>query len=175
MLPHRWRAACLIVVALVLPVLQVAAQEDPQINDAGVLAIFDQMNALEIAIGRTAAERGVREDVRKLGQTIVTDQEAQQRQGRELGYRLKIYAGPRQNELGSYSTTVSRLQSTPAAEFDQACLKQQIVIEQNVVDALSHMSPWIRAPELATFLREVVGNFERHLAATKAASASSGK
>jgi predicted outer membrane protein len=165
--------ACLSFFLCLAPLVN--AEEDAPPSDTGSFAIFDQLNSLEIAVGRTAAERGGREEVRALGRLIVHDQESQQREGRELGYRLKIFAGPPRDELGSYSRTVAALMSTPAGEFDRAYLKQEMVIERNVIDALSRQQLSIREPALAAFLREVVRSYERHLEAVKAASAQSGQ
>jgi predicted outer membrane protein len=148
----------------------VAAQEDDSPSDAGTFAIFDQLNALEIAIGRVGAESGRAEAVRSLGRTIAADQEAMQRQGRELGRKLKIFAKPPANELGSYSQTVARLRAVPEAEFDAAYLKQEVVLQRNVIDALAGLLPSIRDPELAAFMRGVIHSFETHLKAAQAAA-----
>jgi predicted outer membrane protein len=148
----------------------VAAQEDQTPTDAGTFAIYDQLNALEIAIGHVGAKDGRAEAVRALGRTIAADQEAMQLQGRELGRKLKIFARPPANELGSYSQTVARLRSVPEAEFDAAYLKQEVALQRNVIDALTGLQPSIRDPELAAFMREVVHSFERHRESAQASA-----
>ncbi len=148
----------------------VTAQEDQTPTDAGTFAIYDQLNALEIAIGGVGAESGRAEAVRSLGRTIAADQEAMQRQGRELGRKLKIFAKPPANELGSYSQTVARLRSQSGAEFDAAYLKQEVVLQRNVIDALAGLLPSIREPEFAAFMRGVIHSFERHRESVQAAA-----
>jgi predicted outer membrane protein len=163
-----WPIACLL--AGLCPVGTLSAQEDERPNDAGTFAIFDQLNALEIAVGRAGAEKGRADEVRALGRMIAGDQETMQRQGRELGLKLKIFARPPANELGSYSQTVARLRSIPEAEFDAAYLKQEVALQRNVIDALSGLQPSIRDPGFAAFMRGVIQSFERHREAAQATS-----
>lgn len=137
-------------------------------TDAEIFAVTDQFNTLDIEIGRVGAERGRSEEVRALGKTVASDQEAMQIKGRELGRKLKIFAKPPRNELGSYAETVAKLQAKSESEFDSAYLKQEIVFERNVINALTQMLPSITEAELAKFMGEVVRKFEQHLAAMKA-------
>lgn len=142
-------------------------------SDGENLAVFDQFNSLEIAVARAATERAQREDVRSHGLALVRDQEAQQREGRELGRKLRIFAPP-QNEPGTYKQTISRLMAVPAEEFDRSYLKQQMAIERNAIDALTGGLSSVRNPELAKFLRTASEQYARHLQAAQALSASLG-
>ena len=155
-------------VATALLVAAAGAQENEPVTDPGILAIFDQLDSLEIAVARVGAERGQAESTRQLGAAIARAQQATQTEGRELGRRLKIFNAPRANELGAYGQTLAKLQAVPEAEFDTAYLKQQMVIERNVVAALAQMSPLARNPELAGFLGQLRRQFEHQLAATSA-------
>jgi len=144
------------------------AQEDHPPSDGGSYAVFEQLNALEIALARVAAERGDAEQVRGLGQRIAAEQEAMQHQGRELGRRLHIFGDPPADPLGSYAATVSRLLATPRAEFDAAYLKQELVFQRNVSGMLADMLPSVRDPALTDFLKEAGRSFERHRNAVEA-------
>jgi predicted outer membrane protein len=147
---------------------QAPAETGETPSEAGIFAVVDQFNALGIAIAGLAVEKGQSDPVRGLGRSIVDEQKALQAKGRALGRRLGIFVRPAKDELGSYAITVARLRETAANQFDVAYLKQELVLERNVIDALIRMLPSAKLPEFAEFLAEAVRTFEAHLAATQA-------
>ena len=64
------------------------------LDDATILAIFDQANTADIVTGRLGAKYGASEDVRALGRMVATDHVAVQQMGRDLAKKLALFPSP---------------------------------------------------------------------------------
>ena len=60
------------------------------LDDATILARFDQANAADIVTGRLGAKYGASAEVRALATMVVTDHVAVQQMGRDLAKKLKL-------------------------------------------------------------------------------------
>ena len=140
------------------------------LDDATILAVFDQANAVDIFTGRLGAKRGSSEEVRSLGRMVATDHVAVQQMGRDLARKLQVTPTPPDNDTSAadYARTVALLQSKSGADFDKAYLQYEVAYHQSVVDAIKgSLLPAISSPELKALVKTVLPGFERHLAATK--------
>src|SRR5262245_14555813 len=68
------------------------------LDDATILAVFDQANTADIITGRLGAKYGASEEVRALGRMVVTDHEAVQQLGRDLAKKLGVIPTPPDND-----------------------------------------------------------------------------
>lgn len=162
--------ACLAILALSSSSVTAAPGK---LDDATILAIFDQANTADIHTGRLGAKYGNSEEVRALGRMVATDHVAVQQMGRDLAKKLNIIPTPPDNDgsTAEQAKTVSLLQSKVGAEFDKAYLQHEIAFHQSVIDAVKGtLLPAIKNSELRTLLKKVLPGFEHHLAATKAAA-----
>lgn len=153
-----------------------AAAHGP-LDDATVLAIFDQANSADIYTGRLGAKYGHTEDVRALGRMVATDHVAVQQMGRDLAKKLNMVPTPPDNDTSivDQARAVSSLQTVTGAEFDKAYLRYEIAFHQSVIDAIkTTLLPAIHNNELANLVKTVLPGFEHHLAATKAVAAKMG-
>jgi putative membrane protein len=144
-----------------------------KLDDATILAIFDQANAADIYTGRLGAKYGQAAEVRALGRMVATDHVAVQQLGRDLASKLGIVPTPPDNDTSvvDHAKAVAQLQSKSAAEFDAAYLRYEIGYHQAVIDAVKGtLLPAIANPELKALVGKVLPGFEHHLAATKAAA-----
>jgi putative membrane protein len=142
-----------------------------KLDDATILAIFDQANSVDIYTGRLGAKYGNSEEVRALGRMVATDHVAVQQMGRDLAKKLSIIPTPPDNDMSvaGHANTVSLLQSKSGAEFDKAYLRHEIAFHQSVIDAVKGtLLPAIKNGELKNLVKNVLPGFEHHLAATKA-------
>jgi putative membrane protein len=149
---------------------QVVAASD-KLDDATIIAIFDQANAVDIYNGRMGVKYGVSAEVRNLGAMVVTDHVAVQQMGRELAKKLDIIPTPPDNDssVADHAKTVALLQSKTGSEFDKAYLRHEIAFHQSVVDAIKGtLLPAIHNKELKELVNNVLPGFEHHLAETKA-------
>jgi len=141
------------------------------LDDATILAIFDQANTADIVTGRLGAKYGASEQVRALARMVATEHVAVQQMGRDLAKKLKLMPTPPDADasVADCARVVALLQSKTGAEFDKAYLQHEVTFHQSVVDAVKGtLLPAAGNNELRTLLKTVLPGLERHLAATKA-------
>ena len=143
------------------------------LDDATILAIFDQANSADIATGKVGIQNGNSEEVRALGRMVVTDHTAVRQMGRDLAKKLGITPTPPANDKSAETSAqaVAALQVKSGAEFDKAYLTHEIAYHQAVIDAIKGtLLPAIQDAQLKKLVTDVLPGFEHHLAATKAAA-----
>jgi len=148
-----------------------------KLDDATILAIFDQANATDIYIGRLGAKYGYTEEVRALGVMVATDHVAVQQMGRDLAKKLSIIPTPPDNDtsVADQAKSVLSLQRVRGEEFDEAYLRHEIVFHQSVINAIkSTLLPAIENREFVDLVNKVLPGFEHHLAVTKKVAAKMG-
>lgn len=141
------------------------------LDDATILAIYDQANTADILTARLAVKYGGSEEVRALGRMVATDHVATQQMGRDLAKKLEIVPTPPDNDTSAAdcARVVAMLQSKTGAEFDRAYLLSEVAFHQSVVDAIKGtLLPAIRNDQLRKLMNTVLPGFEHHLAETKA-------
>lgn len=144
---------------------------DGKLDDATILAIFDQANAVDISTGWLGAKYGQSKEIRDLGKMVATDHIAVQQMGRELANKLNIIPTPPDNDASAadHAKTVALLQSKSGAEFDKAYLQHEIAFHQSVIDAVKGtLLPAIGNAEFISLIKKVLPGFEHHLTETKA-------
>ncbi len=149
----------------------------PALDDATILAIFDQANAVDIYTGRLGAKYGSSEEVRALGRMVVSDHVAVQQMGRDLARKIKTVPTLPDNDssVADCARIVAQLQSKTGPDFDKAYLQYEVAYHQSVVDAIKGtLLPAISNPELKTLVKTVLPGFERHLAATRSLASKMG-
>ena len=143
------------------------------LDDATILAVFDQANQADILTGWLGAKYGDSEDVRALGRMVARDHAAVQQMGRELARKLDIVPTPPDGDtsVADAAKTIALLQSKRGSEFDRTYLKHEVAFHQAVIDALrGTLLPAAKSGELRHLLESVLPGFEAHLAATKSAA-----
>lgn len=140
------------------------------LDDATILAIFDQANTADIVTGRLGAKYAVSEEVRALARMVATDHVAVQHMGRELAKKLELMPTPPDNDtsVADCARAVALLQSKSGAEFDKAYLQYEVAFHQSVIDAVrGTLLPAVKNTELRSLMNAVLPGLEHHLAATK--------
>lgn len=143
------------------------------LDDATILAIFDEANTVDIWIGRIGLQQGHSEEVRALAKMVVTDHEAVQQMGRDLANSLGVVPTPPANDgsAADLAKTVAMLQGKKGPAFDEAYLRREIAFHQGVIDAIKQvLLPAIQNAEFKELVEKVLPGFEHHLAATKSAA-----
>ena len=167
----RWAlAACLAALAVSTKGNVNAAAS---LDDATILAVFDQANEADIQTGRLGAKYGSSEDVRALGRMVAGDHVKVQQMARDLSSKLNIVPTPPDNDTSAseHAKAVTLLQSKRGADFDLAYLRHEVAFHQAVVEALKKtLLPAVRNDEIRNLFNAVLPGFESHLAATKTAA-----
>jgi putative membrane protein len=146
------------------------ASAGAQLDDATILAIFDQTNSMDVSTGWLGAKRGNSEEVRALGRMVAADHVVVQQMGRDLARRLGIVPTPpdRDTSAADHARTIALLQSRSGAEFDRAYLRHELAFHQSVIDAVKGtLLPAVSDGELRKLVKDVLPGFERHLAETR--------
>ncbi|HHM04220.1 MAG TPA: DUF4142 domain-containing protein [Gammaproteobacteria bacterium] len=167
--PLRLSFAALLAALMMLP--GHAAVAGPQLDDATILAIFDQANAIDIYTARMGAKYGHSQAVRELGRAVAADHEMVQQMGRDLARTLGIVPTPPAGDtsVADQAKTVAMLSAQSGTGFDAAYLRHEIAYHQAVIDALKNtLLPAISNPEFKALVNKVLPGFEHHLAETKA-------
>jgi len=155
--PHRPKAAS-------------ATERRVALDDATIVAIFDEANTADIETSGLAAKRGSSKDVRDLGKQFVRDHTAVRQQGRDLAKKLGVKPTAPKPDQGAEAaaTALKELKTKHGADFDKAYLEHEVAYHQQVIDALNNtLLPAIQNAELKAFVQKVVPAFEGHLAAAK--------
>jgi len=141
------------------------------LDDATILAIFDNANMADIRTARLGVEKAHSAEVRALAKMVAADHEAVQQMGRDLAHRLGLIPTPPDGdasvEAEAKALAALQVQSGPA--FDRAYLLHEIAFHQGVIDAIrGTLLPAIADPDLKALVVKVLPGFEHHLAETKA-------
>lgn len=145
----------------------------PKLNDATILAIFDQANGADIATARLGFKKGHSNEVKALARMVATDHEAVQQMGRELARKLNVIPAPPDNDTSAeaHAKAIAALQSKSGTDFDAAYLRHEIAFHASVIDAVKGtLLPAAENEELRALIKKVLPGFEHHLAATKEAA-----
>lgn len=161
----------LVLMISLLAGFQSAAAAHDSLDDATILAIFDQANTLDIWTARIGVANGHSAKVRALGKMVATDHETVQQMGRDLAKKLGIIPTPpaQDDSAARHAKAIALLQSKSGKEFDQAYLQHEMAFHDAVIKALRHqLLPSAKNAELRALLEKVLPGFEHHLAATLA-------
>jgi putative membrane protein len=138
----------------------------PALNDATIVAIFDNANTADIETGKLAAKRGWTEEVRQFGAMLARDHEMVRRQGRDLAEKLGVTPTPPSGDRSAQelAAVIRRLSGLRGPEFDRAFLEHEAVFHRDAIAAIeTTLLPAIQNAELKALVVKVAPAFEAHL------------
>ena len=144
------------------------------LDDATILALFDQANGVDIAMGRLGWQQGRADDVKRLARQVAADHEGVQQQGRQLAKKLGLVPTLPSADTGlsDQVKTMARLRALAPESFDRAYLANEMAFHASVIQAVkTTLIPAARSPELKALLEAVLPAFQHHLDATRAVAA----
>jgi putative membrane protein len=139
----------------------------PALDDATIVAIFDNANTADIETGKLAAQRGHSNEVRQFGAMLARDHEMVRQQGRGLAKKLGITPTPPAGDQSAQdqAAVIRRLRGLRGAEFDRAFLQREVQFHKDVIAAIeTTLLPAIKNDELRALVVKVVPAFQAHLA-----------
>ena len=169
----KHRSQKMLSIILVISLSGVEAMAGTKLEDATILAIFDQANMADISTGRLGLKKARSEEVKALARMVVTDHEHVQHLGREVAHELGVIPLPPDNDksVENQAKALALLESKSGAEFDKAYLLHEIAFHQSVIDAIqANLLPAAKDARLKALIEKVLPGFQHHLAATKAAA-----
>jgi putative membrane protein len=145
---------------------QTAEAPTPELDDATIVAIFDNANTVDIETGKLAAERGHSNEVRQFGAMLARDHEMVRQQGRDLAKKLGVTPTPPPGDQSAQeqAAVIRRLSGLRGAEFDRAFLEREIQFHKDVIAAIEKtLLPAIKNEELRALVLKVAPAFQAHL------------
>ena len=159
--------ALLVTLCTFPPGEQLAAQAaPPSLDDATIVAIFDNANTADIETGELAARRGHSPEVRRFGAMLARDHEMVRQQGRDLAGKLGVTPTPPAGDQSErkQAALVRRLKGLQGAEFDRAFLQHEADFHRTVIAAIeTTLLPAIQNQELKNLVLKVAPAFRAHL------------
>jgi putative membrane protein len=138
-----------------------------ELDDATIVAIFDNANTVDIETGKLAAKRGSSNEVRQFGAMLARDHEMVRQQGRDLAKKLGVTPTPPEGDQSAQeqAAVIRRLSGLRGAEFDRAFLQREVQFHKDVIAAIeTTLLPAIKNEELRALVVKVAPAFQAHLA-----------
>lgn len=169
----KFRSQKMLGIILVLGLGGTEVMAGAKLDDATILAIFDQANMADISTGRLGLKKARSEEVKTLARMVVADHEHVQHLGREVAREMGVVPLPPDNDksVENQAKALAMLESKSGAEFDKAYLLHEIAFHQSVIDAIQgSLLPATKDTRLKALIEKVLPGFQHHLAATQAAA-----
>jgi putative membrane protein len=144
-----------------------AAAPSGTVSDAQIAAIVLAANTVDSTAGALAQQKGTNADVKKFGQTMVTDHGGVNKQAVALAGRLNLKPeeNPTSTQLtqgGEHSHT--QLNGLSGAAFDRAYIDHEVEYHQTVLDALDKtLIPNAQNADLKALLQQTRPAVAAHL------------
>jgi putative membrane protein len=138
----------------------------PALDDATIVAIFDNANTADVATGKLASERGHSKEVRQFGAMLARDHAMVRQQGRDLAKKLGVTPSPPANDKSAQdqAAVLHRLSALTGAEFDRAFLQREVQFHKDVIAAIqTTLLPAIKNEELKALVVKIAPAFQAHL------------
>ncbi len=145
-------------------------------TDAQIAHIVVTANQVDIDAGKIAAAQSTNPEVKKFGETMVTDHTGVNKAATDLVTKLKVT--PQDNDTSKSlkaggEKNVKNLNSLKGAAFDTAYVNHEVTYHQQVLDALDKtLIPNAKNAELKALMVKVRPAFVAHLEHAKQLQAS---
>jgi putative membrane protein len=136
------------------------------LDDATIVAIFDNANTADIETGNLAAKRGSTNEVRQFGAMLARDHAMVRQQGRDLAKKLGVTPTPPAGDTSAQAqaAVMRKLDGLRGLEFDRAFLEREVKFHKDVIAAIeSTLLPAIKNNELRALVVKVAPAFQAHL------------
>jgi putative membrane protein len=136
------------------------------LDDATIVAIFDNANTADIETGNLAAKRGSTNEVRQFGAMLARDHAMVRQQGRDLAKKLGVTPTPPAGDTNArdQAAVMQKLDGLRGREFDRAFLEREIKFHKDVIAAIeTTLLPAIKNEELRALVVKVAPAFQAHL------------
>jgi putative membrane protein len=136
------------------------------LDDATIVAIFDNANTADIETGNLAAKRGSTNEVRQFGAMLARDHAMVRQQGRDLAKKLGVTPTPPAGDTSAQAqaAVMRKLEGLRGLEFDRAFLEREVEFHKDVIAAIeSTLLPAIKNNELRALVVKVTPAFQAHL------------
>lgn len=149
----------ILAIALMTPVLAVAAEDRADLNDAQIAAIVVAANQVDIEAGKLAKSKSPNEEVKAFAQRMVGEHTDVNKQVTDLATKLKIT--PEDTTISKAMKSdgkrnLEKLKKLDGKDFDKAYIAQEIAFHNQVIDSVDNkLLPNAKNEELKALLVKV--------------------
>lgn len=147
---------------------QQASSKASALDDATIVAIFDEANTADIETGTLAMKKGSSKEVRDFGAMLARDHKQVRQSGRDLAKQLSVTPTAPVPDAGmrAHQAAMASLKKLSGAEFDHAFLQHEVAFHKSVIDAVSStLLPAIQNADLKALVVKVAPAFQAHMMA----------
>jgi putative membrane protein len=154
-------------IALLVPIVAVAAGGKADLNDAQIAAIAVAANQVDIEAGKTAELKSSNPEVKAFAHRMITDHSDVIKQATALVTKLKVT--PEENLVSKSlksdgQKNLDRLKKLDGKDFDKTYIYQEIVFHKQVLDLIDNkLLPGAKNEELKALLVKVRAAVASHL------------
>jgi putative membrane protein len=138
----------------------------PKLDDAHIVAIFDNANTWDIATGGLGAKKGTTKEVRDFGAQLERDHTNVRQQGRDLAKKLgvKVPALPKDFQMKKdHDAAMKNLEGLSGKAFDKAFLQHEVDYHKAVIEAVNTtLMPALQNQEVKDLVTKVAPAFKAH-------------
>jgi putative membrane protein len=138
----------------------------PKLDDAHIVAIFDNANTWDIETGGLGAKKGTTKEVRDFGAQLVRDHTGVRQQGRDLAKKLgvKVPALPKDFQMKKdHDAAMKNLEGLSGKAFDKAFLQHEVDYHKAVIVAVNTtLMPALQNQEVKDLVTKVAPAFKAH-------------
>jgi putative membrane protein len=140
------------------------------LDDATIVAIFDEANTADIETGELGAKKGTTKAIRDFGAMLVRDHKAVRTKGRDLAKKLSVTPRPPKDNQGArdHAAAMTELRKLKGSAFDHAFLQHEVAFHKAVIDAVNGtLLPSIKNAELKDLVVSIAPAFQAHMLAAQ--------
>lgn len=160
----------------VLPAIALAAtlsaptSHANDLNDAAIIAIYNQVNTMDIETALLGQVKGYSADVRQLATMVSRDHSGVRKMAHELAEEIGVtptLPAARADAAKQHYEVIARLRDQSQTGFDKAYLKHEIEFHRAAISAVKTiLLPSAQHPALKNHFNQVLPHFEHHLSET---------
>jgi putative membrane protein len=137
------------------------------LDDASIIAIYNQVNSMDIETALIGQIMGHSSEVRGLAKMVSQDhsgvRQAVHALAKEIGV-IPTLPAARASAAKNHYDVIANLRSQSNKAFDSAYLKHEIAFHQAAISAVKQLLlPSAQSPKLKEHFRQVLPHFEHHL------------
>lgn len=141
------------------------------LNDAAIVAIYNQVNSIDIETAIVGELMGHSEDVRALAHMVASDHTEVRKTAHDLALKVGItpdLPASRATAAQAHYETIANLRTKSGPDFDRTYLLHEIDFHAAAMNAVRDiLLPAAKSPELKAHFEGVLPHFAHHLAETK--------
>ena len=158
---------CLVPLMFTAPSMGYAETTAPKINDAAIIAIYNQVNNFDIETALLGQVYGHSPDVQSFGKMVATDHTGVRKAAHELAIRIGVtpdLPSSRAPAALSHYKSIGELRNLSGQEFDRAYLLHEIAFHTAAINAVkTALLPAAQHSEIKEHFTVVLPHFQHHL------------